>query len=439
MRFTLCTATVILLAGIAGAQVAGAAAEEPVSGGRPVVSAGNEPTGYVAVPEPSAEALRYYKSGNVLWLINIAWGILIPCLLLFTGFSARLRTWAQRIGRKWFFTVAIYFLMLWLFVYLIDWPLNYYQDFIRPHAYGLSNQAFGKWLGDSLTTFLLGLAVGCLFLWVPYLLLDRSPRRWWLYTGLLAVPFILLVLFISPIWIAPLFNHFGPMQDKTLEAKILALAERAGIEGSRVYEVNKSVDTKTVNAYVTGFLDTKRIVLWDTLLHGKFPEREILFIMGHEMGHYALHHVVQGVLFSSLLVLVTLFGVHCAAGPLLRHFGGRWGFDRLADVASLPLIVLLVNVLALIVVPVGLAFSRHIEHEADRFGLEITQDNSAAAKSFVQLQTENLSIPRPGLFYYLWHCSHPPLGERIDFCNTYRPWEKGEPLKYGSLFRGPGR
>jgi Zn-dependent protease with chaperone function len=87
------------------------------------------------------------------------------------------------------------------------------------------------------------------------------------------------------------------------------------------------------------------------------------------------------------------------------------------------------------VIPVGLAFSRHIEHEADRFGLEITRDNHAAAMSFVHLQNENLSIPRPGLLYYLWHCSHPPLGERIDFCNSYRPWERGEPLKYGSLFR----
>src|SRR5262249_2809468 len=225
------------------------------------------------------------------------------------------------------------------------------------HAYGLSNQTFGKWLGDSLKTLLLGLAAGCLFLWVPYVLLDKSPHRWWLYTGLLAAPFILLVVFIAPIWVAPLFNDFGPMQDKALEARILHLAERAGIDGSRVYEEDKSVDTKAVNAYVTGFLGTKRIVLWDTLL-AKLPEREILFIMGHEMGHYVLNHVLQGVLFSSLLVLVTLFAVHRTAGPLIRRYRARWGFDRLADVASLPLIFLLVNLFSLIVVPVGLAFSR---------------------------------------------------------------------------------
>jgi Zn-dependent protease with chaperone function len=362
--------------------------------------------------------------------------MLIPCLFLFTGFSAWIRNWAQRIGRKWFFTVALYFLTVWILVYFIDWPLNYYEGFIRPHAYGLSNQTFSKWLGDSLKMLALGLAAGCLFLWVPYLLLDKSPRRWWLYTGLLAIPFLFLVMLIAPIWIEPLFNDFGPMKNKTLEAEILALADRAGIDGSRVYEVEKSVDTKAVNAYVTGLFGTKRIVLWDTLL-AKLPDREILFIMGHEMGHYVLHHVVQGVLFGSVLVLGTLFAVHCTAGRLIRRYRTQWRFDRLGDIASLPLIVLLVNVFSLVVVPVGLAFSRHIEHEADRFGLEISQNNYAAAMSFVRLQAENLSIPRPGFLYYVWHCSHPPLGERIDFCNAYRPWEKGEPLKYGRLFRNP--
>jgi Zn-dependent protease with chaperone function len=252
----------------------------------------------------------------------------------------------------------------------------------------------------------------------------------------LTVPFLFLVMLITPIWIDPLFNDFGPMHNKELEAKILALANRAGIDGSRVYEVDKSVDTEAVNAYVTGFLGTKRIVLWDTLLK-KLTDRQILFIMGHEMGHYVLYHVVQGILFSSLLVIGTLLAVQYTAGRLLRRFRTRWGFDRLADVASLPLLVLLVNLFALVVIPVGLVFSRHIEHEADRFGLEITRDNHAAAMSFVRLQTENLAIPRPSFLYYLFRCSHPPLGERVDFCNAYWPWEQGEPLKYGQLFRGP--
>src|SRR5678816_3119904 len=117
---------------------------------------------------------------------------------------------------------------------------------------------------DQAANFGVTLVLGALVLWVPYLMLKWSPRRWWLYTAILAVPFIVFVQLIQPIWIDPLFNKFGPMQDKALEAEILQLADRAGIEGGRVFEVAKSVDTKALNAYVNGFGDTKRIVLWDT-------------------------------------------------------------------------------------------------------------------------------------------------------------------------------
>ena len=105
-------------------------------------------------------------------------------------------------------------------------------------------------------------------IWVPYLLLKKSPRRWWLYTALALIPFTIVGNLVAPVWIAPLFNQFEPMQDKALESRILALADRAGIEGSRVFQVNKSVDTKTLNAYVAGLFGTKRIVLWDTTIRG---------------------------------------------------------------------------------------------------------------------------------------------------------------------------
>jgi Zn-dependent protease with chaperone function len=393
-----------------------------------------EETGPVAVPEMSDKAARYYRSGNVLWFVNRFWGLLIPALFLFTGFSAKIRNWAQQLGRKWFFVIGLYFVIFTVMNFIIDLPLAYYQGFVRQHAYDLSNQTFGKWFGDSLKELMVGLIMGVLFLWVPYLLLKKSPQRWWLYTSILAVPFLFFVMLISPIWIDPLFNKFGPMNDKVLEAKILTLAEQAGIEGSRVYEVNKSIDTKAVNAYVTGFMNTKRIVLWDTII-AKLKEKELLFVMGHEMGHYVLDHVIKGILFFSVLILLTLYAAYRVSGALINKFKDRWGFDQLSDIASLPLIILLVSVFSLVITPIALTFSRYQEHEADRFGLEITQTNHAAATAFVKLQQENLGNPRPGLLYKLWRSSHPTLGDRIDFCNAYRPWERGEKLKYEKLFK----
>ena len=388
----------------------------------------------VAVPNPSDKALRYFRSGNMLWVVNVTWGLLIPALFLFTGYSAKIRNWAQKLGRKWFFVIGLYFIVFTLINFVVDLPLSYYQSFVREHAYDLSNQTFGKWFEDSLKSALVGIIFGFLFLWVPYLLLKKSPRRWWLYTGILMVPFLFFVMLISPIWIDPLFNQYGSMKDRALEAKILTLAEMAGIEGSRVFEVNKSVDTKTVNAYVTGFLGTKRIVLWDTII-AKLNEKELLFVMGHEMGHYVLGHVVKSIFFFSVLIMITLFATYRVADGLINRFKDRFGFSQLSDIASLPLILLLMNICFLVITPVVFTFTRYHEHEADRFGLEITRTNHAAAMAFVKLQEENLGIPRPGWLYKLWRSSHPTLGDRIDFCNSYHPWEKGMPLKYETLFR----
>jgi Zn-dependent protease with chaperone function len=401
-----------------------------------MATAAQEPTGPVAVPEPSDEAMRYYRSGNLLWVVNVLWGLLIPALFLFTGYSARIRDWAQMLGRKWFFVIAIYITTFLVITFVIDLPLAYYQGFVRQHAYGLSNQTLDKWFGDALKALAVGIVMGAMFLWIPYLLLKRSPRRWWLYTGLAMIPFIFFVLLISPVVIDPLFNDFGPMADKELEARILALADRAGIDAERVYEVNKSVDTEAVNAYVSGFMGTQRIVLWDTIIT-KLEQDELLFVMGHEMGHYVLKHAVKLVFLFSVLIMLALYAAHRTAGTVIDRYKSRFRFDDIADIASLPLLILLLNLFTLIASPIAFAYTRHLEHESDRFGLEITRDNHAAASAFVKLQAENLANPRPGWLYKAWRATHPPLGERIDFCNRYRPWETDDPRRYEHLFDRP--
>jgi STE24 endopeptidase len=433
MRVAVITIAVLLLPGNG---LAGARQGQGGAPAQPTVRAatGDHRSGErVPVPEPTDKARSYYRTGTILWVVDNVWGLLVPALFLFTGFSARIRTWAARLGRRWFFTIALYFVAFSLLTFLVSLPLAYYEGYVREHAYGLSNQTLGKWARDALIQLLVGTVVGVLFLWVPYLLLKRSPRRWWLYTGLAIIPFLVLMILVQPIWIDPLFNTFGPMKDKTTEAQILALADRAGIEGGRVYEVAKSEDTKALNAYVTGFGTTKRIVLWDTII-ARLDREELLFVMGHEMGHYVLGHVWQLIGFFSLLVMATLYAIHLTAGWLIARYRDRIGFANLGDIASLPLVLLLFGVYGLVVTPAATGFSRHAEHEADRFGLEITRNNHAAATAFVKLQTDNLAVPRPNRLMVLFRENHPPLGDRIDFSNEYRPWESGAPLAYEYLF-----
>lgn len=407
---------------------------EDVVSQRDTTAVSSADNGPVPVPVPSEKAIDYYNSGNVLWVVDILWGILIPALFLFTGFSAKIRDWAQKIGKRWFLVIGVYFVIFSALTFLIGLPLSYYEEFVRQHAYDLSNQTFGKWVGDSFKSLMVGSIIGFLFLWLPYLALKKSPKRWWLYVGIGTIPFLFVMIIVAPIWIAPLFNDFGPMKDKALEQKILALADKAGIEGSKVFEVNKSVDTKQVNAYVTGFMDTKRIVLWDTIIE-KMNEKELLFVMGHEMGHYVLGHVWKTVFFLSFLMLVSLYLAYRLADRLINKYKARFGFDQLSDIASLPLLLILISVFMLVITPIANWYSRSHEHDADIFGLEITRSNHDAATAFVKLQQQNLSNPRPGLLYELWRADHPVLGDRIDFCNEYKPWEKNAKLEFEEYFR----
>lgn len=387
----------------------------------------------VTVPEPSEKALRYYRSGNVLWLVDQAVALLFPALLLFTGFSARMRDFAKRFSGHWLLVIPVYFLIYTVIAFVVDLPLSYYGGFVREHAYDLSNQTLQKWVNDTAISFGLSFVLGLIMIAAIYGFLRLFPRRWWLVLGLGSVPFLILFIFVMPIWIEPLYNDFRPMEDEAFEAEILALAERAGIEDSRVFVVEKSEDTKTVNAYVTGFGDTKRIVMWDTLLE-RLNEKQALFVLGHEMGHFVLGHIYARIAFLSTLLIGTLYLVHRTAQGLINRFKHRFGFDRLNDVASFPLIVLLMNVFLLVAMPLVLGFSRYQEREADRFGLELTRLNYEASTGFLELMDTNLLVPRPGLLFTLWRGTHPSMGDRVDFFNTYRPWETGVPLRYERFF-----
>ena len=394
--------------------------------------------GPLAVPEPTAEALRFHRTGLVLWFVARAWNLAVPAWLLWSGLSSRIRDRAagRRAGRPWFAVVATYGTMFLVVDFLLKLPLRYYSGYVRPHDFGLSIQPIGRWFGDQAKGLGIEVVGTVLLLWIPYLLMARSPRRWWLWTGMLVLPLSAFSALIAPTVIDPLFNEFGPMRDKPLEARIDALARRAGIEGGKIFEVDKSRDTTTVNAYVTGLWGTKRIVLWDTLL-AKLGADEVLVVMGHEMGHYVLDHVAIGLALSSIGTIFALGLIHLASTRLIRRYSTRFGFDRLADVASAPLIVLLAQLTMLAGSPVINAAGRMMEHEADRFALEITRDNRAAAVGFAKIQRDNLSIPRPDAFTRWMRSTHPSIGERIDFCNRYRPWDSGGPLRYGRFFRDP--
>jgi Zn-dependent protease with chaperone function len=390
----------------------------------------------IEVPPPSDAALRYYRSGKRLWVARWLWTLAIPLLVLGSGWARRMGDAGARL--PWGLPVLVTFMLWQLLSFLTDLPWAYGVGFVRSHAYGLSVQTLGKWASDLMKGFGVELALGLPAVACVFFLLRRFPRSWWFWLACLVAPLTAALLYLSPLVIDPLFNDFRPLADRALEARILDVAQRAGIEDSRVFEVAKSVDTTAINAYVTGFGSSHRIVLWDTLLK-KLDADEVVAVMAHEIGHYALGHILTGILFAALASFAGFYAAYRLAGWFHGRYGSRFRLANLADPATIPLWALVGSLVGFAGQPAGLAFSRYQEHEADRFALEMTRDNRAVAGAFVKLQRENLTYPFPERWVVLLRSSHPPLGERVEFANAYRPWERGEPARYSGRFRPADR
>ena len=372
---------------------------------------------------------RIYSALKVtMRFLEPMYAILAGVLILFSGLSGRMRDIAHNLGRRRWVRVLAFFALYSTVMFVLGFPLQWYDGFVLEHRFGLSDQSFSAWLSDQgkvvmLNVFLLGVVP---VLWLVYTLLARSPRLWWLWLGMAALPLTIAVVLIEPVVIDPMFNKFTPLHDRQLEARIVQLAERAGIPGRNVVEVDKSQQTKKFNAYVNGFGVSQRIVLWDTTLEG-MREDEILFVMGHEMGHYRLGHIWKGIVFTWLLSVMIFGATALIAFWAMRRFGEHWGFTRLDDVASLPLLMTALALVLFMAQPVINGFSRGLETEADLYGLEITRDNDAAARAFIKLGAQNKSNPEPsGLVRWVLY-SHPTPAERVTLAATYRPWAEGRP------------
>ncbi len=368
----------------------------------------------VEVPEPSEAAIRFYRSGRWIWIAATLWSILIPWLIHRSGAGRRWQGWIERARVPKTLVPCGVFALFTSLTFALDLPWAFAVGYVRSHAYGLSVQTPVKWARDLLTSFAIELLLGMAAAWVLFFLLRRLPRTWWAALAALAVPVGAALVYLAPLVIDPLFNDFRPLENVALQRQILELTERAGLDESRVFEVRKSVDTTAVNAYVTGFAGSHRVVLWDTLL-AKLEEREILAVVAHEAGHYVLGHVALGIALSGLGALAILFLVDRLVRRLVPDPAAR------LQAASLPTWALAISLVSLLGQPVGLAISRHLEHQADRFALDLTRDNDAVAGAFTKLQLNNLSYPRPDTWVVWLRSSHPPLAERIDFANRYTP------------------
>jgi len=304
--------------------------------------------------------------------------------------------------------------------------------------YQQSIQGWGAWFWDWTKAELLNVGLGLVVALILFAVMRWKPRTWWLYFWFAAVPLATFLVFVTPWVIDPMFNKFEPLKDKdpALVRSIEKLTEKAGmpIPAERMFLMQASAKTNQINAYVTGIGASKRVVIWDNTIR-KLTSGEVLSVVGHEIGHYALGHVVKGFAFFLAALLVGLYVAYRALGWVLGRWGASWGIRGQQDWAALGALLLIVEVLGFLAEPVGNGFSRMVEHAADVYGLELTHgivpDSSEEAASAFQVMGEkDLADPNPSAFITFWLYSHPPIAKRVEFAHNYDPWGKGEEPKY---------
>ena len=379
----------------------------------------------VVVPETTAAALARMRDGNIRWAAFQLLALAIPFLILFTGVGARLRRMCESIaGRRWFWTVTLTACAYLALAALIALPFDFYLDYVRGHAAGWSNQTLPNWLKGEGVQLAVRLVVAALLIWLPYRLIDRSPRRWCLYCSLALIPVAFLALVALPVWVKPLRTNYKPLEDRPFETRIKALAARCGVANIPVFVGGDSTR-------VDGLGPTNRIVLQTNLASVESPD-QIEFTIGHELKHYVMGDNWKALAIIAAFLLAGFWLTDRLGRSAIRRFSRLWGFSELSDPASLPLVVFTLTFLWLAILPFFNMFSRHIELEADRFGLELTHQNPPAAKIFVRDAQTSLA-PDWGTFFLIFQATHPSIRERIEFANSYKPWEQGAPLVYGSV------
>ena len=392
---------------------------------------------YRLVPNDLVKAEHLEHVRAVLAFGGTAWGIASLFLLLHFGIVGQMqRAVTHRFHNRWLQGFG-FVLLFTLATTLLSLPLDIYDQALRKH-YDLSVQSWLGWLGDQAKGFGLGWLFGGLLTMLLFLVIRKAPRRWWLIFWGLSIPITLAGIFATPYIIDPLFNHFEPLNAShpELVKRLEQVAQRGhmNIPPERMFLMKASEKSTTLNAYVTGFGASKRVVVWDTSIAKGTPD-QILFIFGHESGHYVLHHIGRGLAEALLGVLLMLYLGFRLMAPLLHRYGPRWGVTDQAQWGALAVLLLIASVFGAISQPISEALSRSKEHAADVYGQEavhglIANPQDAARGAFQILGQTSYDDPNPSPIVEFWTYSHPAIGRRAAFAAHYNPWEPGLNPKY---------
>jgi STE24 endopeptidase len=391
----------------------------------------NATPAYTLPPEKLAKAIALSRIRNVLEIAGSIWGIAVLWLLLATRCAAWLESWAERVSQRRWVQGLVFFAAVVVITGAAGLPL----EMIGHHyerAYSISVQGWGGWFGDEGKALGLTLTIG-----VPVLLLfnwivRKWPRRYWLIAWVVTLPILVASILVEPLF-EPLFDKFEPLQKNhpALVMELEKVVARTGtkIPPDRMYLMKASEKTNGLNAYVTGIGATKRIVVWDTTA-GQVPNDEVLFIFGHESGHYVLHHIPKGLAIYSVALFFVYWACAGFAAWMVRRYGAKWGTGELSSRTGFVVLLFAISLASFLLEPAASAVSRHFEHQADVYGQEaihgiVADPQKTAVAAFNALGEAWLDDPNPNPFIEFWLYSHPSTQHRAEFALHYDPWANG--------------
>ncbi|MEZ5959639.1 MAG: M48 family metallopeptidase [Hyphomonadaceae bacterium] len=380
-------------------------------------------------PEATERSNSYFEGGYILDFAGTALSIIVAGLMLILGWGRGVRTWLEKTV-KWFPLVAFGSAFFYILVSsVLTFPFSYYMGFVRQHEYNLSTQDFGAWFNEQLIGLGLGLVIGSIFLTVLYLIIRAARKTWWIWGSAVTIAFAAVMSMIFPVYIAPLFNTSTPMEQSELRDSIISMAQANGVPADNVYVYDRSRQTNSISANVSGFGPTTRISLADTLLDRASPGA-VRAVMAHEIGHYVLGHNVSGLIMNSILIVFSFAFVHFTFGWAAKN--ERWGIRDISDPGGLPLFMVMLAAVGLITAPFSRSLIYFNEQQADMFGLNAAREPDGFAEASVLLSEYRKM--EPGAFEEWFFYDHPSGWNRVHNAMVWKAHE----IASGRLPNTPG-
>jgi len=344
-----------------------------------------------------------FRIGALRWML--VGGYLAA--LLATGLAFHLRDLISSWALEWWLALPIAVLLLGLGQEILTLPLTLLGGFWLPRRYGLHHQSFARWSLDRVKAALIAGVLGTVAVLIVYGLM-RATTWWWLWAAMALFAGQVVLAFVAPVWLVPLFYRLTPLPEGDLRSRLLRLARQAGVPAIGAWTVDQSRRGRTANAAVVGIGRTRRIILFDTLVK-EFQPEEIEAVLAHELGHHAARDVWRGLAVQGILTLVALWAIDRSLVAGVNTLG----LSGTTDIAGLPLLGLVTMAVSLVTLPIVNGWSRFVETRADDFALGLTQNPEPFIGAMERLADLNLAERNPHVLKELVLYSHPSVDRRV--------------------------